>query len=157
MIILWLVTAGIAALLAFAFNRLFPSDFQWFQWLRRPAWLTFEGAIPFIWTTIFLCGITSAALVWKAQGGNGRAMWLMAGYMVVEVAILAYMPVMCSLRSLKVGAIVGATGWVLGGLLCLQVWPISAGAGALLLPFLLWSPIGTYVTWVMVPLNPDAA
>ncbi|MFN5562578.1 MAG: tryptophan-rich sensory protein, partial [Pseudanabaena sp.] len=31
---------------------------------------------------------------------------------------------------------------------------ISSLAGWLLVPYLLWSPVGTYVTWVMVRLNP---
>lgn len=37
-------------------------------------------------------------------------------------------------------------------------WLTCEGAIPLILmPYLLWSPIGTYVTWAMIPLNPDAA
>jgi tryptophan-rich sensory protein len=34
------------------------------------------------------------------------------------------------------------------------VFPVSSWAGILLLPYLIWSPIGTYVTWEMSHLNP---
>ncbi len=49
---------------------------------------------------------------------------------------------------------VGLTGWLLGGILTLLVASFSLTAAALLVPYLLWSPIGTYVTWEMIRLNP---
>lgn len=52
----------------------------------------------------------------------------MAFYLLVEVAILAYTPVMCNLRSLRVGTLIGATGFFLGLILGLLVFPISRGA-----------------------------
>lgn len=81
----------------------------------------------------------------------------MAFYLLVEVAILAYTPVMCSLRSLRAGTIIGGTGFFLGLILALLVFPISRGAAFLLLPYLIWSPIGTFVTWQMMYLNPGDA
>jgi translocator protein len=45
----------------------------------------------------------------------------------------------------------------LGFILSLVVWPVSGWAVVLLLPYLLWSPIGTFVTWQMIRLNPGAA
>ena len=66
---------------------------------------------------------------------------------------MAYTPVMCKLRSLRVGTVIGATGFFLGLGLAIWVFPVSAVAGSLLVPYLLWSPIGTYVTWAMIPLN----
>ena len=47
-------------------------DFDWFLRLRRPAWLTFEAAIPVIWIAIYACFYASALLVW-----NATASWLL--------------------------------------------------------------------------------
>ncbi|MFN7339400.1 MAG: TspO/MBR family protein, partial [bacterium] len=80
--------------------------------------------------------------------------FLMAFYLLVELTITAYTPVTCKLRSLKAGTIIGGTGFFLGCLLVLLVFPVSSWAGILLLPYLIWSPIGTYVTWEMSHLNP---
>jgi benzodiazapine receptor len=154
MIIAWLVIAVICFVIGFALNKLFPADYQWFMRLRRPRWLTFEGAIPFIWISIFICGITSAAFLWQAQPATVNTWLLMASYGIVEIAILAYTPVMTRLRNVRVGAIVGAIGFILGVILTTQVWQVSSLAGWLLVPYLLWSPVGTYVTWVMARLNP---
>lgn len=154
MIVTWLAIAIFSFAEGFALNKLFPADYQWFMQLRRPRWLTFEGAIPFIWIAIFICGITSAAILWETQPATLNTWLLMAGYAIVEIAILSYTPILTRLRNVRAGAIAGAIGFILGAILTIQVWQISSTAGWLLIPYLLWSPIGTYVTWVMARLNP---
>lgn len=154
MIITWLAIAAICFVLGFALNKLFPADYKWFMRLRRPRWLTFEKAIPFIWIFIFICGITSAAALWETQPATTNTWLLMIGYAIVELTILSYTPVLTRLRNVRAGAIAGAIGFILGIVLTTQVWQISSLAGWLLMPYLLWSPVGTYVTWVMARLNP---
>lgn len=151
----WLVIGGVTILVAFAFNRLSARDRQWFNRLRRPRWLTFERAIPAIWSLIFICGAWSAYLVWEENPGSLQTWLLMGGYLLVEVVIVAYTPLMCKLRSLRVGTAVGATGFVFGAILALLVLPVSGWAAMLLVPYLLWSPVGTYVTWQMGRINPS--
>jgi benzodiazapine receptor len=152
----WMVIGGVALVVALLGGTLTPKD-QWFYRLRRPQWLTFEGAIPFIWTFILICGVWSAYLVWEADPSSQKSWWLMGLYLLVELAIMAYTLVMFSVRSLMVGVVLGATGTLLGAILAWFVLPISAWAFALLLPYLIWSPIGTYVTWAMIHLNPGNA
>ncbi len=154
MIITWLAIAVTSFVGGFALNKLYPADYKWFMRLRRPRWLTFEGAIPFIWISIFICGITSAAFLWETQPARVNTWLLMISYAILEIAILAYTPVMTRFRNVRLGAIVGAIGFILGLVLTTQVWQISNLAGWLLMPYLLWSPVGTYVTWVMARLNP---
>jgi benzodiazapine receptor len=149
----WLIIGTVAFVVAWLLNRLSPRDIQWFNRLRRPSWLTFEWAIPWIWISIFICGAISATLLWKVEPHQSRTWILMMGYLVLEVTVMAYTPVMCKLRSLKVGTLIGATGFFIGLALAYFVFPISAIAGKFLIPYLLWSPIGTYVTWAMIPLN----
>jgi tryptophan-rich sensory protein len=148
----WLVIGVVGFLVALGGGLLNSRDVRWFARLRRPDWLTFERLIPVIWTTIYICGAISAYLVWEAQPEN--VWFLMAFYLLVELTITAYTPVTCKLRSLKAGTIIGGTGFFLGCLLALFVFPVSTWAGILLLPYLIWSPIGTYVTWEMINLNP---
>lgn len=151
----WLVIAGVTFLVAFIVNRLSPEDRRWFFQLRRPSWLTFEWAIPFIWIFIFTCGAISANEVWKTSPNNPYTWFVLGFYLLWEISILAYTTVMCRFRSLKIGTIIGATGFFVGLTLTFLVMPISSKAAFLLIPFLLWSPIGTFVTWQMVLLNPQ--
>ncbi|MBD2629510.1 TspO/MBR family protein [Trichormus variabilis] len=153
----WMVIGGVTFLVAFASSFVTPSERQWFRRLQRPRWLTFEAAIPLIWTVIFICGAWSAYIVWEHNPGTGTT-WLMMGlYLLLEIFTIAYTPVMFRLRSLRIGTIIGGTGFIICLLVTIAVLPISIWAALLLLPYLLWSPIGTYTTWEMIHLNPQDA
>ena len=153
MIPAWLVIAVVGVAIAVLSNRLSSRDIQWFQRLQRPAWLTFEIAIPLVWIVVFICGGWSAYIVWTRTQNWG----LMAGYMGLELLIMAYTPVMCKLRSLRVGTAIGGAGFVFGLLLAWPIGQTSLVALLLLLPYLLWSPVGTLITWQMIQLNPGQA
>lgn len=151
----WLAIGIVTLAVPLILNRFISSkDFRWFKRLRRPDWLTFEGAIPVIWTVIFICGAWSAYNVWETNPGDVSTWLLMGFYLLVELTISLYTLVMCKTRSLKVGTIIGGTGFFLGLILAIIILPISASAFWLLVPYLLWSPIGTFVTWQMMQLNP---
>ena len=124
-------------------------EFAVFLRLRRPAWLTFEPLIPFIWMAIYACFYASALLSWRASGSAG----LMVGYLVLLVLVQSYTWVICRSRSLANGTAVGFAGWVWGVALAVLVAPHSQPAWLLLIPYLLWSPVGTFVTWRMQRLN----
>ncbi|BAY32680.1 TspO and MBR like protein [Tolypothrix tenuis PCC 7101] len=153
----WMVIGAVAFVVALGANFITPSDRKWFQRLQRPRWLTFEAAIPIIWTVIFICGAWSAYIVWERNPGTNNTWLLMGIYLLLEIVTIAYTPVMFRLRSLKVGTILGGTGFIIGLLLALAVLTTSNWAALLLVPYLLWSPIGTYTTWQMLHLNPQEA
>jgi translocator protein len=151
----WLEIGAITFFVALGANLVAPEDFRWFKKLVRPKWLTFEGVIPMMWTVIFICGAWSAYLVWQTNPGSRVAWRLMSFYLLVEIVIVAYTPVMCKLHSVKTGTAIGAIGFLLGLILTITVLPISFWAGVLLFPYLLWSPVGTFITWKMAQLNPQ--
>jgi len=123
-------------------------QFAWFIRLRRPAWLIFEGLIPLIWIAIYACFYASALLAWNASWSWG----LMAGYLGL-LLVQSYTWLICRTRRLANGTAVGLAGWVWGVALGLVVLNQSLPAVLLLIPYLLWSPIGTLVTWQMQQLN----
>ena len=152
----WMVIGSITFLVALGANIFRPKDVKWFKRLQRPSWLTFEPLIPLIWTVVFICGAWSAYIVWESEPGSSRSWLLMAFYLLLEVAIVLFNPLTLLSRNLKVGTFVGGVGFVLGLILTVIVWQISGWAALLLLPYLLWSPIGSYTTWVMSRLNPES-
>jgi translocator protein len=81
---------------------------------------------------------------------------LMGLYLLVEIVTVAYIPATLRSRSLAVGTFLGGAGVVLGILLAVLVGQQSLEAALLLLPYLLWSPVGTYTTRQMIDLNPEA-
>jgi benzodiazapine receptor len=124
-------------------------QFAWFMRLRRPAWLRFERFIPLIWISIYACFYLSALLSWNAS----RSLALMAAYLVLLLLVQSYTWVICRSRRLAYGTALGFSGWLWGMALTVLVLSSSWAAAALLIPFLLWSPVGTLVTWQMQRLN----
>ncbi|MFM7361554.1 MAG: TspO/MBR family protein [Cyanobium sp.] len=124
-------------------------DWSWFLRLRRPAWLTFERWIPLIWSAIYACFYASALLAWNGGGGWG----LMGGYLLLLLLVQSYTWLICRSRRLASGTAIGFAGWVWGVALTIAVLRLPGPAALLLVPFLLWSPVGTFVTWRMQRLN----
>jgi tryptophan-rich sensory protein len=77
----------------------------------------------------------------------------MAGYLLLLLLVQSYTLVICRTRRLASGTALGFAGWLWGMALAAIVAPISGRAALLLVPFLLWSPVGTFVTWRMDKLN----
>ena len=152
-----LIIIGIITLLV-AFGSFFfkPKDISWVVKLQRPKWLFFEPLIPVIWTVVFTGGAISAALVWEREPGSLKTWLLMGVYLILEIITVAYIPATLRFRSLKIGTALGGIGVILGIFLTFVVASISGLAALCLIPYLLWSPIGTLTTWEMIQLNPDA-
>ncbi|MEB3351788.1 MAG: tryptophan-rich sensory protein [Cyanobacteriota bacterium] len=144
----WLAILLVLLAVAFGLN---PGreDLRWFFSLRRPRWLTFERWIPLIWLAIYGCFYASALLAWRA-GAGGPVMGL---YLLLLVLVQSYTLVIGLTRRLRNGSLVGALGWGVGVALAIPVASLSLPAALLLLPYLLWSPVGTFVTWRMQRLN----
>ncbi len=152
----WMVIGGITFLVAFGTFLARPRDLPWATRLDRPSWLFFEPAIPFIWTVLFICGAGSALVVWNSDPGSAHTWGLMGLYLLIEIVTVAYIPVTLRTRSLAAGTFLGGMGFLLSVVLALIIWPISQWATLLLVPYVLWSPIGTYATRRMIDLNPEA-
>ena len=153
----WMVIAAISFFVALGSFFITPRDVKWFAKLSRPRWLVFEAFIPFIWTFIFVCGAVSANLVWQKQP-NSLITWLLMGlYLLLEIITVTYIPLMLRFRSLRTGEIIGSVGVILGILLTIAVLQTSVLAALLLIPYLVWSPVGTYTTEELIQLNPQDA
>ena len=107
------------------------------------------GWIPLIWLAIYGCFYASALLTWQA---GGRLVPMLA-YLVLLLLVQSYTLLICSTRRLANGTVVAFIGWAWGVLLASIVSTFSSTATLLLVPFLLWSPVGTFVTWQMQRLN----
>ncbi|NJM71025.1 MAG: TspO/MBR family protein [Scytonema sp. RU_4_4] len=153
----WMVIGAVTFVIAVGSFFITPRDVKWFAQLTRPRWLVFEPLIPFIWTAIFVCGAASANIVWQKNPGSLTTWVLMGLYLLLEIITISYIPVMLRWRSLRVGEVLGSVGVILGVLLTLSVLPISKFAALLLVPYLVWSPVGTYTTEELIQLNPQDA
>jgi translocator protein len=151
----WIAIGSVTFLIAVGSFFITPSDVKWFARLTRPRWLVFEPLIPFIWTIIFICGAASANIVWQKNPGSSVSWIFMASYLLLEIITVSYIPLMLRWHNLRLGELIGSLGIIVGILLTLSVLPVSKLAAALLVPYLIWSPVGTYTTEELLKLNPQ--
>lgn len=149
----WMVIAGVVFAIALMANAIRPKDVKWFRRQQRPSWLTFEKLIPVIWSVVFVCGGWSAYIVWEKAPSWGESGGWMAAYILLELVTVAFTPTLLWSHNLKLGSYVGGAGFVVSLVLALSLLSVSGAAAALLIPYLLWSPIGTLTTWQMDKLN----
>jgi translocator protein len=151
----WIIIPSVAFLVSLLSFLIDPQeDLRWAKRLNLPRWLAIiEPVIPAIWTIIFICGAASAVLVWKQDPGSLKTWLIMGFYLLVEGVTVAYIPLTLRLRSLTIGTLIGGFAGILCLLLAAMILPISKPAALLLLPYLLWSPIGTYATQELIDFN----
>ncbi len=147
----WIIVIVSTAILVIG-NLLSSLQNTWFQNLSRPDWLTFEFLIPFIWTFIWICATISAIIVWEKAGKRDAKLFIIL-YAILAILTAAYSPVVVEFQSLIGGLIVGGLATLLVYILAIAVRKISPKASLLLVPYLLWGPVGTYLTWVLINLN----
>jgi tryptophan-rich sensory protein len=104
----WMVIGAVALVVVLGGGLIKPGSARWFNRLQRPRWLTFERAIPFIWTVIFICGAWSAYIVWESEPGSTKTWLLMGLYLLLELVTIAYNPVMFAFRSLRLARLLVA-------------------------------------------------
>jgi tryptophan-rich sensory protein len=109
----WMIIAGVTLLVAFGSFLIRPKeDIRWVKRLNLPRWVAIvEPAIPVIWTVIFVCGAASAILVWQQDPGSLKTWLLMGLYLLVEIVIVAYIPLTLRLRSLAIGTVDWGAYW----------------------------------------------
>lgn len=154
----WIIIASITFLVALGSFLIRPrEDLRWAKRLNLPRWLALiQPAIPLIWTIVFTSGAGSALLVWQQEPGSLKTWLLMSWYLLLEIVTVSYIPLTLRLQSLAIGTILGGLGVGLGYLLAIVVALTNGWAALLLLPYLLWSPIGTYATRELIDLNPES-
>ena len=95
-------------------------------------------------------GLCCAAVVLQAR--TGLWIWVLPSLLLILLVELA-IHLTCRLRRLGLGSLLIAISWLFGLLLVVRLigpWPLAA---ALMLPFLLGSPIESAILWRMMPLN----
>jgi translocator protein len=149
----WLIITSVT--FAVTFGSLFytPSNTKWFLQLSRPKWLIFKPAIPVIWIIIITSFAASANIVWLSRPGSLLTWVLMFLYLTIEILTAAYIPATVKMNNFRVGAKIGLICVMTGLILLLSILRVSRLAALLLVPYLIWNPIGTEYTEDLVELK----
>jgi translocator protein len=124
----------------------------WYQTLSKPTWTPPDWVFGPVWTTLYLLMAVAAWLVWRRAGwSTGRAA---LSLFALQLALnAAWSPLFFRLHSPGIALVDIIMLWVA---IAATVWSfrrISALAGSLFVPYLLWVSYAMFLNWAIWRLN----
>ncbi|MEM7177820.1 MAG: TspO/MBR family protein [Pseudomonadota bacterium] len=123
---------------------------KWYLTLNRPSWTPPNWVFPVAWTSLYLAMSAAAAIVAPIEGsGLGMALW------GLQIALnTLWSPIFFGLRRFGAAIIVVVVLWLAVGATMLAFFQLSALAGLLFVPYLLWCTIAAALNIAMWRMNP---
>lgn len=146
----WLLILVLMELVILVINPA-AEDYNWYQQLRRPAWLRQFIWDPLRWLLIAAALYLSALSSWQAT----RSAVVVGLYLLLQALLAGHSWLLCRSRSLRAGSIVLLLAWGYGLALALAlaIQQVSIPAALLLLPLLIWAPLQALALEQMRRLN----
>ena len=125
-----------------------------FQSLEKPSWIPPDWAFPTAWFTLWLLqAIAVVVLLSSERSGRGLAVGLLATQFVVAVAWQAIV--------FGPGRLTLAAWWLVAVLVLVvaavvAAWRVTALAGVLIAPTIVWVSVATALGFALLRLNPGA-
>ncbi len=138
--------AGIGSLFTF------KSIPNWYAGLKKPSFTPPNRAFGPIWTVLYLLMGISVFLVWQKGLSTNGALLAFILFWIQLVVNALWSVVFFGLKSKGGGAIVIVALWLLILATIIASFRVSVLAGALLIPYILWVSIATYLNigvWVL--------
>jgi translocator protein len=131
-----------------------PGD--WYESLAKPWWRPPNWAFPVVWSVLYIMIAVSGWMVWRVAGFDGAGLPL-ALYFVQLGLNAAWSGFFFGMKRMDLALVdVGLLWLSIAGLIVL-FHPISSTAAYLLLPYLLWVSIASFLNYTMLRMNPKAS
>jgi len=152
---LTIITAAVITVAVLGIGGLMTSVGPWYRALRKPSWNPPDWAFGPAWTIILGLAAWAGVLAWtNAPDAAARA--LVATLYAVNIVLhMLWSPLFFNLKRPDWALIEVPFLWLSILALIVGVSPISALAGWLLAPYLLWVAFAAYLNWVIVRMNPE--
>lgn len=125
----------------------------WYYALRQPDWKPPDAAFGIVWTTIFtLCAI-SGALAWRGADSASLRRRVLALFGANALLNIVWSALFFKLQRPDWALIEVVLLWLSIVALIAGLWRLSRLASALLLPYLVWVTIASFLNLATVQLN----
>ncbi|KAA5607161.1 tryptophan-rich sensory protein [Roseospira marina] len=131
-----------------------PDD--WYAALRKPWWTPPNWLFPLAWAILYALMSASAFLVWSfAQPGEGTVPLVVYA---VQLGLNAlWSPVFFGMRRMGLAYLVVVSLWIAVLATAVLFFPINYWAGLLLMPYLVWVTVASFLNLSVWRLNRTSA
>ena len=127
---------------------------DWYPTLIKPSFAPAGSIIGLIWIILFTLMGVSLFLVWREVPGNPAAKTPLFFFSIQLVINVLWNVAFFRLRSPTSGLMVIAALWILILVTIFVFWPISKAAALLLVPYIGWVSVATYLNYSIWRSNP---
>ena len=125
----------------------------WYEGLKKPSWKPPDWAFGPVWTTIFVLTVIATALAWVAAEGTGARPLIFWALTINVVLNIAWSGIFFKMRRPDWALIEVAMLWLSILALILVLGSYSTAAGLLMVPYLIWVSIASFLNYRIVQMN----
>lgn len=125
----------------------------WYDTLKKPAWKPPDWAFGPVWTTIFVLAVIATALAWQASAGTGARPLIFWALAINAIVNIAWSGIFFKMRRPDWALREVVLLWFSVLSLVIVLGSASTWAGILLLPYLLWVSIASFLNLRIVQMN----
>lgn len=126
----------------------------WYATLIRPDWAPPSWVFPVVWTTLYILMALALFLVWRKGLETKPAKVAVAVFLVQLILNALWSVVFFGLHSLGGGVVLIVMMWIAILANIIVFYRISKWAGILLIPYIIWVTIASYLNYTVYILNP---
>jgi len=125
----------------------------WYPGLRKPPYTPPNWAFGPVWTTLYILMGISVFLVWQKGLDTSGAILAFVLFWIQLVINALWSVIFFGMKSKGGGAIVIIVLWLLILATIVTFFPVSSWAGALLIPYIVWVSVASYLNIGVSVLN----
>jgi translocator protein len=125
----------------------------WYRGLKKPSWQPPDWAFGPVWTVILILAAISAALAWDAADDRGGRIAILIVLVANSMFNIAWSGIFFKLKRPDWALIEVAMLWFSIVALILVLGFYSALAGLLMVPYLVWVSIASFLNYRIVEMN----
>lgn len=125
----------------------------WYDGLKKPSWKPPDWAFGPVWTTILVLAAISAALAWEAAGTPAARSAVLTVLIVNSVLNIAWSGIFFKMKRPDWALVEVVLLWLSIVALIVVLGAQSTTAGLLMLPYLAWVSVATFLNYRIVQMN----
>lgn len=151
---LWTIgCTALAAIAVGAAGGILTETGPWYHSLKTPSWKPPDWAFGPVWTVILVLAAISAALAWEAAPDPAAQTWVFLVLLVNSILNIAWSGFFFKLRRPDWALVEVGFLWLSIVALIAVLGHYSSTAGLLMVPYLVWVSIASFLTYRIVQMN----
>lgn len=152
----YIVIPLVTFLTALSGSLLTSRGMRWYKTIKLPSWTPAGSVIGAVWTALFILAAICALIVWNSSLRSEQATrftWILAIFIINAILNVGWSWLFFNQHWLAAAAAEAAALGLSILALVILIWPGSALAASLLIPYAAWVGFATFLTYTVWTLN----